>query len=516
MKPHAQHSPDHQTPLPHGATRGFVPASTGDLNDGLCYFITLIENGTLTPEEQESYKNKKQQILTLLTEAGVRGARSKIKEYASELNNLFLEEIDPLLNKRASGNNDHSRHDQWISALRNTPGCHLIDLAVRGNHTHLLLRWSGDTSLDIQISTWKNLFPHTSWDDSTYCIQVTEDEVDAFARIVAEERSIIGAASPIPPMEGEPSSPPEDISFHHLTVLLNETVDALLPAPGKIIVDTTLGGGGHAEMLLERGATVIGIDQDPDARQAAAARLQRFGDRFKILAGNFRNAASLLKREGISQVDALLADIGVSSHQIDTPERGFSFRGDGPLDMRMSPEIPLSAADIIATSDENELVRIFREYGEEKAARPMARLIVQSREKSPITTTAQLAALAEKAIPRRSGHHPGTKIFQALRIMVNDELGSLSDLLQASISLLAPGGRLAIITFHSLEDRCVKRFMELHSKQEIDRPEWPEPRPNPDYHFNLVNKRPIIASEQEIKINPRSRSAKLRVAQKIN
>ena len=182
--------------------------------------------------------------------------------------------------------------------------------------------------------------------------------------------------------------------------------------------------------------------------------------------------------------------------------------------MRMSPEIRLSAADIVNTADEAELARIFWEYGEERASRSLARLIVQTRATRPLSTTADLAALAEKAIPRRGGHHPGTKIFQALRIAVNDELGALTDLLDSSVRLLSPGGILAVITFHSLEDRCVKRFLELRSKAEIDRPEWPEPRPNPEHYFNLLSKRPLTAGEQELKSNPRSRSAKLRGAQR--
>ncbi|MBQ2379686.1 MAG: 16S rRNA (cytosine(1402)-N(4))-methyltransferase RsmH [Akkermansia sp.] len=303
--------------------------------------------------------------------------------------------------------------------------------------------------------------------------------------------------------------------FHHVTVLLHEAVEALQPAEGKVMVDATLGGGGHTEQLLSAGAEVWGIDQDPTARAAAKARLSAFGDKLHVVAGNFRNAAEMLRKHGVEQVDGLLADIGISSPQVDCAERGFSFLHEGPLDMRMNPAAPRSAADIVNTAPEGELADILWQYGEERASRAIARRIVQERAKAPITTTTQLAALIASVLPRKGKQHPATRSFQALRIAVNDELGALEALLQSGLSLLKSGGRFAVITFHSLEDRAVKRYFEHVCKPEIDRPEWPAPRPNPAYAARLVYRKPITPAEAELTANPRSRSAKLRVIEKL-
>ncbi len=509
MKPTLQHA--HKGDFSSAAVSGAM--DTGSLEDGLCYLVTLSLSGALTEEERRSYDLKRKEWMERLSEAGLRSARSKMKECASGLEMLFIEEVEPLLNLNRGEGNLLPLRNEIAALLQETEGCYPIELSIRPNHLHFLLRWSGNSALAACMEDWKAHFSGTPWAEGFYCLQVDESRVELYRGLVradqSDETDLLTRQAAAAPEASIPD-------FHHVTVLLHEAVDILQPGPGKVIVDATLGGGGHSELLLERGATVIGIDQDPEARLAAAARLARFGDRFKILSGNFRNVASLLRHEGITRIDGLLADIGVSSHQIDTAERGFSFRENGPLDMRMSPEIPVSAADLVNTAEEAELARIFWEYGEERASRSFARTIVQAREQAPISTTAQLAALAERAIPRRSGHHPGTKSFQALRIAVNDELGALNDLLDASVSLLAENGILALITFHSLEDRCVKRFLDSRSKEEIDRPEWPAPRPNPEHYFRLLTKRPVTAGEQELKANPRSRSAKLRAAQRTS
>jgi 16S rRNA (cytosine1402-N4)-methyltransferase len=208
-------------------------------------------------------------------------------------------------------------------------------------------------------------------------------------------------------------------------------------------------------------------------------------------------------------------DLGVSSHQLDAPERGFSFMRDGPLDMRMDPAGPLCAADLVNTWPEEELARIFYEYGDEKASRRVAKTIIRRRAERPFETTSDLAELVATVIPKRGPASPATRVFQALRIAVNDEMGALESTLDAAHHWLKPGGRLAVITFHSLEDRMVKQFFRRHSDVEIDRPEWPAPRPNPDCHYRLITRKGITASPAEISRNPRSRSAKLRVVERL-
>lgn len=303
--------------------------------------------------------------------------------------------------------------------------------------------------------------------------------------------------------------------FHHITVLKHESVEQLQAGPDKIIVDCTLGGGGHTELLLETGATVYGVDQDPEALAAASLRLKRFGDKFIPLMGNFRDLPELLQTAGIDAVDGILADIGVSSHQIDRAERGFSFQKDGPLDMRMNPTTGETAADIVNTWSENELLRILWDYGEEKSARRIVRAILEQRAKTPFERTSNLVECISGVIRKSGPKNPATKTFQSLRIAVNDELGALEHLLTHSISLLNSGGRLAIISFHSLEDRIVKQFLRKHSQAEIDRPEWPAPRPNPDYHFKLLQRKAISPTSDEVKSNPRARSSKLRAAERL-
>jgi 16S rRNA (cytosine1402-N4)-methyltransferase len=304
------------------------------------------------------------------------------------------------------------------------------------------------------------------------------------------------------------------IEFHE-PVLLNETISALAPAPGKTIVDGTLGGGGHSEALLARGATVIGIDQDPAALDFAGKRLAEYVDRFQAVRGTFANAAALLDGIGVGSLDGVLLDLGVSSHQLDTPERGFSFQADGPLDMRLDPNGPITAADLVNTMSGEQLERVFREYGEEPNARKVAVKLIRERMVKPFATTLELAEAVESVIPRRSGTHPATRVFQALRIAVNRELDVLEQGLQQLAARLAPGGVFAVITFHSLEDRIVKKFFKHRCTEWLDRPEWPEPRRNPDRIFQAITRKPIVAGAAEQRRNPRSRSAKLRAVRKL-
>jgi len=302
--------------------------------------------------------------------------------------------------------------------------------------------------------------------------------------------------------------------FYHEPVLLAQTLALLAPVEGEVFVDGTVGGAGHAERILETGARVIGLDQDPLALDFTRRRLARFGDRFVGVRANFENVAEVLDRLGVGQIDGALLDIGVSSAQLDTPSRGFSFQATGPLDMRMDPDAAVSAADIVNGAAPEELVRIFQEYGEEFEARRIVRQIVVDREMRPLQTTLDLVRSVEKVHPRRGKTHPATKIFQALRIAVNRELEVLQNALNTFSQRLAPGGRLGVITFHSLEDRIVKSFFKTGSTKWLDRPEWPAPRRNPDFQFRLLTPKPAIATQEEQNRNPRSRSAKLRIVVK--
>lgn len=300
-------------------------------------------------------------------------------------------------------------------------------------------------------------------------------------------------------------------SFRHESVLAAEVVEFLRPAPGRTIIDGTLGGGGHSGLLLKGGARVIAFDRDPEALAHARALLAPHGESFTALEGNYAEAPAAHAAMGVSRVDGILLDLGVSSHQLDTAERGFSFQREGPLDMRMGRS-GATAADLVNTLPAAELARIFREYGDEPRAIQFAARIVRAREKKPFETTAELAGLI--AAGRTGPRHPATRVFQALRIAVNDEIGSLERALPAFASLLAPGGRLAVITFHSLEDRIVKHFFRRHSVAEVDDPTWPAPRPNPDRLFDAVTPRSVTASPAELAANPRSRSARLRVVER--
>ena len=302
---------------------------------------------------------------------------------------------------------------------------------------------------------------------------------------------------------------------YHEPVLLTETVEALAPAPGKIIVDGTLGGGGHAAALLERGARVVGIDQDEEAIGHASQQLRRFGERFTAVKANFARADQALDALACIAVDGVLLDLGVSSHQLRAGARGFSFLHDGPLDMRMDLQATESAADLLNHRTEEQLAEIFRRFGEEPHARKIAGRIVRARGVQPLSRTQELAELVASVVPRHGKTHPATRVFQALRIAVNRELDVLEIGLLKFSSRLRPGGRLAVITFHSLEDRIVKRFFAERSTEWVDRPEWPEPRPNPELIFKRITRKAVVAGKEEQQRNPRSRSARLRVVEKL-
>jgi 16S rRNA (cytosine1402-N4)-methyltransferase len=306
-----------------------------------------------------------------------------------------------------------------------------------------------------------------------------------------------------------------DMTDYHTPVLSEEVGAFLRPAPGILYLDGTLGGGGHSELLLQAGASVIALDRDADAIAHATERLAKFGSRFAAIQANYANAEYILEKLGVSSLGGALLDIGVSSHQLDEPSRGFSLMHDGPLDMRMGPDATCKASDLVNDAPIDELIRIFREYGEERAASRIANHLDQLRGRTPFVTTGQLAEAVAQVVPRTGKRHPATRVFQALRIAVNDELGALERGLKAIGGRLARGGRFGVITFHSLEDRIVKHWFKQHSAEWIDRPEWPEPRKNPDRIFRLLTPHPIDPCPDEVEHNPRARSAKLRVVERI-
>lgn len=295
--------------------------------------------------------------------------------------------------------------------------------------------------------------------------------------------------------------------------MLDEVIGALKPAPGRLYCDATLGMGGHSEALLEGGAWVMARDRDAAAVASAKARLARFGDAFCAQRGSFGDLGEYTP----ASFDGILLDLGMGSHQLDDPGRGFSFRFDAPLDMRFDTSTGKTAEDLLRDTTEEEIVRLLREYGEEPRAKRIARAIVSWRRKTARLTTTGLADTVEAACGGRRGSriHPATRTFQALRIAVNDELGTLRRALGASPQILKPGGRLAVITFHSLEDRIVKGFMREMSREFEDTPEWPNSVPNPGRIFAVINRKAIVPSEGECAENPRARSAKLRVVEKL-
>jgi len=313
----------------------------------------------------------------------------------------------------------------------------------------------------------------------------------------------------------ENSEPAPGCMDYHVPVLADEVVAFLRPAPGILFLDGTLGGGGHSERFLQAGARVIALDRDAEALAHAGTRLASYAHRLTLQQSNYADTASVLDSLGIGHIGGALIDIGVSSHQLDTAGRGFSLMHDGPLDMRMGTDVSRTAADLVNQESPEELVRILREYGEENSAVRIVSHLVDVRRTRPFETTGQLAAAVSDVIPRTGRRHPATRVFQALRIAVNDELGSLQRGLDAISSRLARGARFGVITFHSLEDRIVKRYFKHRSSEWLDRPEWPEPRKNPDRIFRLLTPHPIDPSPEEVDANPRARSAKLRIVEHI-
>ncbi|HSI68428.1 MAG TPA: 16S rRNA (cytosine(1402)-N(4))-methyltransferase RsmH [Planococcus sp. (in: firmicutes)] len=310
--------------------------------------------------------------------------------------------------------------------------------------------------------------------------------------------------------------------FNHTTVLLKETVDGLNIRPDGIYVDCTLGGAGHSEYLVQQLSEkghLFCFDQDQTAIEHAKEQLQNHLSKITFIHANFKNIKEELAERGIDKVDGILYDLGVSSPQLDTPERGFSYHNDAPLDMRMDQTADLSAYHVVNEWPYEDLIRIFYRYGEEKFSKQIARKIEAARAIHPIETTGQLVDCIKDGIPafaRRKGGHPAKRVFQAIRIAVNDELGSAETSLQDAIKLLKIGGRISVITFHSLEDRlCKTIFKEAASLPDIP-PNMPMIPAGMEPILKLVTRKPILPSAEELEVNNRSRSAKLRIAEKIN
>lgn len=309
------------------------------------------------------------------------------------------------------------------------------------------------------------------------------------------------------------------MDFQHRPVLFHETLKALNVAPGGVYIDGTLGGGGHSEAILRElhgTGRLLGIDRDPDAIEAAGERLKGF-DNFTIARGNFSDMERIARENGIERAQGVLLDVGVSSHQLDDPERGFSYHHDAPLDMRMSRE-GTSAYDLVNGLTEGELSDIIFRYGEERSARRIAAGIMRAREKGPVKTTGELSEIVKESVPaaaRRTGGHPARRTFQALRIAVNGELEALERGIEGAFGLLAPGGRLAVISFHSLEDRIVKQRMAEFSKGCTCPPDFPVCVCGKKPRGKLLYRGGLAPSEEELSENPRARSARLRVIEKL-
>jgi 16S rRNA (cytosine1402-N4)-methyltransferase len=303
--------------------------------------------------------------------------------------------------------------------------------------------------------------------------------------------------------------------------MTSELLCRLAPCLDGVVVDATVGGGGHAEAVLHAapGATLLGLDRDPVAVEAATRRLAPFGERARVRLGNFRDLAALVQAEGLAAPGAIIMDIGTSAMQLGDPGRGFSFAAAGPLDMRMGPDAETTAGDLLHGLGAEALANVLYELGEERLSRRIARVLVEARGRGELKTTADLARLVARCVPPpRRGEktlHPATRTFQALRIAVNDELGALAEALPQAASVLRPGGRFAVITFHSLEDRIVKQFIARETRDCICPTEIVVCRCGHRAALRAVTKKPDIAGEAETVANPRARSAKLRVAEKI-
>jgi len=311
-------------------------------------------------------------------------------------------------------------------------------------------------------------------------------------------------------------------AFHHVPIMVREVTDLLQPERGGVFVDGTLGGGGHSEAilrLLPETGRLIGIDRDETALRAASERLSPFGDRFTAIHGNFFHMQSLLLQRGVTKVDGILLDLGVSSYQLDEPSRGFSYKAEAPLDMRMDQTAALTAADVVNGYPEKELIRIFRDYGEERFSPLIARRILERRAQKPIETTTELADLIAGAIPSKFRHkeqqHPARRCFQAVRIEVNGELQGLREAVDRCIDLLNPGGRIVILTFHSLEDRIVKTAFKTAENPCVCPPRSPQCVCGRTPYGRILTKHPLTACEEEQRENSRSACCKLRALEKL-
>lgn len=307
------------------------------------------------------------------------------------------------------------------------------------------------------------------------------------------------------------------MEFKHISVLLNETIESLKINPHGVYVDGTLGGGGHSYEIARRLDTdghLIGIDRDEAAIEAAGERLKGFGEKVSLVRGNYSRMPDIVRRQGFLHVDGIVLDLGVSSYQLDTKDRGFSYMSDEPLDMRMDQREPRTASDLINEASEHELFRIIRDYGEERFAQNIAKHIVERRRIKKIETTGELVEIIKASIPmkfRKTGGHPAKRTFQAIRIELNGELTALQDSLDAMIDLLGDGGRISIITFHSLEDRIVKSAFRKNENPCICPPDFPVCVCGRKSKGRVITRKPILPSEEEMEENPRSKSAKLRV-----
>ena len=311
------------------------------------------------------------------------------------------------------------------------------------------------------------------------------------------------------------------MAFKHTSVLLYETVDGLNVRPDGIYVDATLGGGGHAFEVCSRlggKGRFIGIDQDADAIEAAKKRLEGFGEKVTIIRSNYRDMKPQLQKRGIDSVDGIVVDLGVSSYQLDTADRGFSYRVDAPLDMRMDQRQEMTARDIVNDYSEADLYRVIRDYGEERFAKNIAKHIVEARQKAPVETTGQLNEIIRRSIPmkiQKTSGHPSKRTFQAIRIELNSELEVLKCSLDDMIDMLRPGGRICIITFHSLEDRIVKSTFRKNEDPCICPANFPVCVCGRTPKGKVITRKPILPSEEEMESNSRSKSAKLRIFERI-
>lgn len=311
------------------------------------------------------------------------------------------------------------------------------------------------------------------------------------------------------------------MEFHHVSVLLDECIDNLNIKPDGVYVDCTMGGAGHSKEIVKRlskDGLFIGFDQDINAINTAKERLSEYSDRVKFVHSNFQNLKSELEKIGVYKVDGVLADLGVSSHQLDEADRGFSYMQDAPLDMRMDIRCSFSAYDVVNTYSEAELSKIIKDYGEDNWAKRIAKFIVEGRKEKNIETTGELVEIIKKAIPKKAridGPHPAKRTFQAIRIEVNNELGVITEMIDDAASIMNEGGRICIITFHSLEDRIVKNAFRDLATDCICPPHIPICQCDKEALVKVITRKPILPTDKEIEENPRSRSAKLRVAERI-